>query len=156
MMPRYQTANNGFSPAANIGQRLSVVTTAMESSLLIGRLFAVVYLCVGVGMVLRPLFYREMINDMANHPGVLYLGALLALAVGLLIVMYHNIWPDDWRLLITLFGWMALLKGILLTMLPDLLARQMRALGKRAGLLRGWGVVALLLGGFFAYWGFFA
>ena len=38
--------------------------------------------------------------------------SLLAIILGLLNVVAHNIWVLDWRLMITLFGWFSLIKGI--------------------------------------------
>jgi len=35
-----------------------------------------------------------------------------AIVIGLLNILFHNIWEDDWRLLITLIGWLALFIGL--------------------------------------------
>ena len=33
------------------------------------------------------------------------------MTAGLAIVLYHNVWALDWRVIITLFGWMAVIGG---------------------------------------------
>jgi hypothetical protein len=43
----------------------------------------------------------------------LFLSGFIALILGLLIVVSHNVWVLDWRLLITLFGWFGVIKGII-------------------------------------------
>ncbi len=38
--------------------------------------------------------------------------SVLTIIIGLLNVIAHNVWTADWRVVITLFGWSSLLKGI--------------------------------------------
>ena len=38
--------------------------------------------------------------------------SILGIIIGLLHVLIHNLWVKDWRLLITLFGWFSLAKGV--------------------------------------------
>ena len=43
--------------------------------------------------------------------------------LGLLLVLSHNVWTTDWRVIITLVGWLTLLKGIALMLWPDRVAK---------------------------------
>ena len=38
--------------------------------------------------------------------------SILGIIIGLLHILAHNLWVMDWRILITLFGWFSLMKGI--------------------------------------------
>jgi len=38
--------------------------------------------------------------------------SVLGIVIGLLNIIAHNVWTLDWRIIITLFGWFSLLKGI--------------------------------------------
>ena len=42
---------------------------------------------------------------------------------GLAIVLTHNIWAADWRVLITLFGWLNVIGGALRLFAPPLLMK---------------------------------
>lgn len=44
--------------------------------------------------------------------------AFIAILIGLLNILLHNIWDFSWRLIITLIGWIALGKGLLLFTFP--------------------------------------
>jgi uncharacterized protein YjeT (DUF2065 family) len=128
----------------------------MDSSTLIGRLFAVVYIAVGLGMLLRPSHYGKMLTSFTENPAVLYLGGAMALTAGMLIVMFHNVWSGGWVVLLTIIGWLALVKGCLILILPDIFGVKVGALmgdGKR---LRPWGGFALVLGLVIGYFSFFA
>lgn len=127
----------------------------MEASIFIGKLLAVLYLVVGVGIFLSPAFYRKVMANMVSTPALLYLGGLMALLAGSLIVMFHNVWRLEWTLLITLIGWLALAKGILFMTLPDLMLGQFQALAENDRILPRWGGgAALLLGALLAFFSF--
>ena len=128
----------------------------MEVSILIGKLLAVLYLVVGVGVFLSPAFYRKVLVNMEAIPALLYLGGLMALLAGSLIVMFHNVWRLEWTLLITLIGWLALAKGVLLMTLPDLVLRQVQVMVANDRILRFWGGTALSLGALLAFFSFWA
>lgn len=51
---------------------------------------------------------------------LLIIFSIIAIIVGLLNVLFHNIWTNDWRIIITLFGWLPLIKGIIFFAFPTL------------------------------------
>ena len=38
--------------------------------------------------------------------------SFLAITLGLLNIIAHNLWVADWRIIITLFGWLTFIKGV--------------------------------------------
>lgn len=46
--------------------------------------------------------------------------SFLAILLGLINIIAHNLWVADWRLIITLLGWFAFLKGIAIFAFPKL------------------------------------
>ena len=90
----------------------------METSIFIAKILGLVYLAVGLGMIFSPGYYREKFEEMVKNASFMYLGGLLALVVGFLVITYHNIWENSWVVLVTIIGWLALLKGLLLLIFP--------------------------------------
>ena len=43
----------------------------------------------------------------------------LSLFLGLTSVLLHNVWEPNWQVLITIFGWLALIKGIIVIAWPE-------------------------------------
>ena len=43
--------------------------------------------------------------------------------MGLVVVIFHNLWVADWRLIITVFGCLVLIKGVVLIVFPDSIIR---------------------------------
>lgn len=46
------------------------------------------------------------------------LASFMAIIIGLLNILFHNIWESDWRFIITIIGWIALLEGLALFIFP--------------------------------------
>ena len=82
------------------------------------QVLGIVYLAVGIGMLINPDFYKKLMSEFSENPPSMYLSGLAAIVIGYLLVTYHNIWPNDWPVIITIFGWVALIKGLFLLLLP--------------------------------------
>lgn len=59
----------------------------------------------------------QVIKDLEDQKFVIVI-SFAAIVIGLLNILFHNIWEDDWRLLITLIGWLALFIGLTLFIFP--------------------------------------
>lgn len=75
--------------------------------------------------------------------GVLLLSGIVALFIGVTTVVLHNLWVADWRVLITLFGWTATIKGVVRVLFPEQISGWVRSLGMKP--LLPWLIPALIL-----------
>ena len=126
----------------------------METSIFIAKILGLVYLAVGLGMIFSPGYYREKFEEMVKNASFMYLGGLLALVVGFLVITYHNIWENSWVVLVTIIGWLALLKGLLLLIFPRTMINLCMPLVKKDSCLIAKGIIVLILGLIFGYFGF--
>ena len=91
----------------------------MDRSLFLSRLLGPTFVAVAVGMLINRDAYRGMIAE-ALHFGILfYLSGFLSLLAGLAIVNLHNRWQRDWRVIITVLGWLMTIGGIFRIVLPQ-------------------------------------
>ncbi len=61
------------------------------------------------------LLRRKSLEDifkLVEDKGFTLLSGYLALSLGLVTIILHNVWVADWRVVITIFGWISLIKGI--------------------------------------------
>jgi len=130
--------------------------TAMETSIFVAKILSLVYLSVGLGLLLNQSFYQKLFKDFMESPSVLYVGAIMALVVGFLLVTYHNIWVVSWVVLITILGWLALIKGIALLVIPNAMLRMTQSLLDKKYYLCIQAIAALILGLILGYYGFVA
>ena len=85
----------------------------MSNSLFLARLIGPVMLVVGLAVFANPRGFREMAEEFLASRALMFLSGLILMPAGLAIVLAHNIWAADWRVLITLLGWLAAIGGAL-------------------------------------------
>jgi len=66
---------------------------------------------------LNPKRILQIIKNLKDEKFVI-LVSFLAIIIGMLNISFHNIWEGDWRLIITLIGWIALFEGLVLFIFP--------------------------------------
>jgi hypothetical protein len=128
----------------------------MQASIFLARLLGPALLIVGIGVLLNQSYYRAMTTQFVASKPLFYLAAVIGVVAGLAIVLVHNVWTADWRVLITLLGWINLLRGAATILLPE----QSYAFGGRmiAGkhMPMAAGVIAALIGATLSYFGYLA
>ncbi len=70
----------------------------------------------------NPKRIRQIIDDLQDQKFTILI-SFITIIIGLINVLLHNVWEANISLLITLFGWAALLKGILLFTFPKLIVK---------------------------------
>jgi len=60
-----------------------------------------------------------MEENAAKNPTTIYLSGFLFLMIGILLTVSHQVWAGDWRVVITIFGWLILVKGVMRIFFPD-------------------------------------
>jgi len=56
--------------------------------------------------------FRAILPEFIRSPTLLYLAGFLRLFGGLALVLTHNIWVLDWRLIIALVGWVNIVRVV--------------------------------------------
>jgi len=90
----------------------------MELSRLIAKIISVIYLSVAVGGIFSADHYRRLKDDMFKNTALTYFMGLTAVIIGFMIVNYHNSWERNWTVLITIIGWLTLMKGVIIIAFP--------------------------------------
>lgn len=125
----------------------------MELSVLIAQITSVIYLSAALGAIFSANHYRRILDDMFKNAGLTYLTGFMAVIIGYLIVNYHNTWEKNWTVLITILGWLALIKGVLIIAFPEFVYRFSEPIFKGRG-LRIFPYIAIFIGLLFGYFGF--
>jgi len=126
----------------------------METTALIAKIIGILYLSFGIGLLFNKQYYSKAIENLLESSTYLIIGGFLAIIIGLLIIEYHNIWIKNWTVLITIIGWSALVKGILLLTFPKSF-NMFKRLFKSKKLINILAIFIILFGVMFCYFGFF-
>lgn len=92
----------------------------MDISMLLAKIVGLYGLVASVSALLNLKRIKYLANDLLNNEALLYLSALLALSLGIVIINIHNVIACDYRLIITLFGWISFIQGVIFLLVPDL------------------------------------
>ena len=65
----------------------------------------------------NPKRIKQIFTDLKDEK-FLIISSFMAIIVGLLNVLFHNIWEPNWKLIITLIGWVSLYIGLSLFIFP--------------------------------------
>jgi hypothetical protein len=86
----------------------------------LGKLIGVYCLIVALTMIAKRRTTVDAVNDLIRDPPLVLLSGVIAVAVGLGVVIGHNIWSGGaLPVVITLVGWASVIKGIALMALPQ-------------------------------------
>jgi hypothetical protein len=83
----------------------------MDTSIFLAKFWGWLMLIYFLLFMIYPKRVKQMF-EFAKDDKFLIILSTLAIIVGLLNITAHNLWVKDWRIVITLFGWFSLLKGI--------------------------------------------
>ncbi|MCX6733857.1 MAG: hypothetical protein NTX63_03505 [Candidatus Peregrinibacteria bacterium] len=83
----------------------------METSLFLAKALGLYMAIACFGLLVNSKARKAIIHAFEDE-GQIVLSGITALVLGILIVISHNVWVYDWRVIITLSGWAALLKGV--------------------------------------------
>lgn len=123
-----------------------MIETLIPLTLVLARAYGIGILIVALSALLAPGRMKSAFADFAQSPGLTFLSALFAVVLGLTLVTIHSIWADFPAALVSLLGWVILLKGALLLAAPEGLMKLGAAASDSIAIVRAWGAFALVLG----------
>lgn len=104
----------------------------MEISLFLAKFLGLYILLMSIPLLVTPQIVRARYESFLNNEGVLKLAGNVTVLVGMFLVLLHNIWVADWRLLITLVSWLVLAEGITIVYFPEQSRSLFRRLARKA------------------------
>jgi hypothetical protein len=126
----------------------------MSTSLFLAKLIGPVMLAVGLAVFINPRAFREMSEEFMASRALMFVGGLLVMPAGLAIVLAHNIWTTDWRVVITIFGWLTAIGGALRLLAPQFVVPTGRAMLHRPYFTAIVGAIWVVLGLLFCFFGY--
>lgn len=89
----------------------------MDSSIFLAKFWGWYLIIFFLILSFNPKRIKQIFNDL-NDEKFLITTSFVAIIVGLLNILFHNIWEPNWKLIITLIGWISLWIGLSLFIFP--------------------------------------
>lgn len=93
-------------------------THIMDNSILLAKFWGWYLIIFFLILSLNPKRIKQIFTDL-NDEKFLISSAFVAIIIGLINIIFHNIWELNYKLIITLIGWFSLFFGLALFVLPN-------------------------------------
>lgn len=128
----------------------------MHTTIFLAKLMGPMLIAMGVATVIHPERFWHMAQEFLESDALLFISGVITLPVGLAIVNTHNVWEMNWPVIITIFGWLMILAGIVRMVLPQALKTAGRAMIEKVTYLAVPGSVMTAFGAYLTYQGYAA
>src|ERR1700722_10791518 len=91
----------------------------MDISLFLAKIIGWVLVIIGLATFVKREFMRDVIKDFISHSSIILISATMNIILALLIVLSHNVWEASWKVVITILGYLMLLRGLLHVFIPE-------------------------------------
>lgn len=127
----------------------------METSIFLAKVIGLVIVISTAAVFIHYKAFRALEEEAVKSPMIAYLAGFTILILGVLIVVSHSVWTLDWRIVITIVGWLVLLKGAGRIFFPNAVRRLIEKKRDNRWFLLA-EIVLFLVGLYLLYYGFLA
>ena len=122
----------------------------MEISIFFAKLIGFYLVIALAALLINFPRFKDILTKTATPSATLFFG-IFALLFGLVVVLLHNIWVWDWRVLITLIGWLSILRGVIRLFFPDWVIKMTVKFAKNKTYLIVISIVFIIIGIFLLF-----
>ena len=96
----------------------------MPISIFLEKLIGPVMIVIGLAVIIHQEDFRKLAQEFISSRALLFLSGLIMLPAGIAILIVHNVWRLDWRVLITIMGWLLTVGGAIRLLAPRFVAER--------------------------------
>jgi len=126
----------------------------MGNSILLARILGVYMVLMAIAMLIHKERCNAIMANFESNAGLSALWTVFTLFLGLVLVNLHNLWVQDWRVVVTVLAWITLVKGIVFLFIPAHIMTHHKALHIK-GICGVKEVIVLVVGVFLLYHGYY-
>ncbi len=126
----------------------------MALSNYLAELWGISIVVVPLVLLIKPEYLKRLFLEIENETTMFFLG-MVNLVIGVAMILAHNIWAQNWQVIITILGWVSLAKGLAVLFLPEYTKKQAKKM-ENAPFLPYVLVIMVFIGLIITYLGFTA
>jgi len=126
------------------------------TTLAIAEVAGPLFLILGVAFLAQKAFYTELFKGLAKEKSFFLVDGIIETAVGLMMVLSHNVWTSAPEIVVSLLAWAVLLEGVLVLVMGKMYVKKLVGLFSKdmTAMVMWSGVLFLVLGGYLSYLGY--
>ncbi len=110
---------------------------------------------VGLSQVIHARLWSELLAPLGQRPATCLLAGTSTFVAGVIVVLGHNVWVTALPVVLTVYGWLMMLKGLGILLNPAAFAKTIAQAKDFPRMLRMAGVSALVIAALLSYPAFF-
>lgn len=126
----------------------------MDTLIVLARISGIMCLLVGL-TALNKKFIGAVISEFESSKVLFWSAGFTAALLGSILLSLYNTWNAHWPVLLTILGWLALLKGVIIMLFPGWLITSYKKI-KTGDIIMLSGIIGILFGVILLYKGFIA
>ncbi len=123
----------------------------MDFAIIVAQIMGIMYLSAGIGILVSKTNFTKMVDELQGSV-IGMIGGAMGIIMGMIIISQHNVWDEGWTVLVTLVGWLALIKGVAYIAFPKTINIFKPLLKYQTSI----GYFVVIIGLVFSYFGFIA
>ena len=104
------------------------MTTAIPLTLHLAILIGLYDLAAGLAGFTGAIKWSALLDEFEGSSALTFVTGFMTFAIGGVLILVHNIWTDPLAAIVSLIGWIALVEGLLLMVIPKPLLSFSRSL----------------------------
>ncbi len=91
----------------------------MDISFFLARVMGITLSILYLGIMINFKQLQKSVRTLEEQPVILFISGFISLVLGVLVIEVHNVWIANWRVIITIFGWIMLVVGAIRVLIPQ-------------------------------------
>jgi uncharacterized protein YjeT (DUF2065 family) len=126
----------------------------MNVATVLAEVIGAVFVLVGLSTLNKKNF-RSVMDDLSKSRGLTWTVGIVTFLAGAVTVSLYNVWSSNWEVLVTIVGWLLIIKGLFITLFPNTSIPFYRKFTSNGALMAS-GIIAIVIGLVLFYLGFMA
>jgi hypothetical protein len=125
----------------------------MELSLLLAKVIGLILMLVAVALLVNRKNV-DLLFSLYRHPEAVFVTGIVETVLGIVFILSHNVWTLDFRIIITVIGWILLVRGVGRVLFPSRVTHMLEKFKKMQSVVAPLLIFVFLIGAYLAYTGF--
>ena len=117
----------------------------MNITTVISEVLGMLLTILGLSIVVNRKGVSAAIEEITKNPGISWIWGFIVLTTGAIIVSLNNVWDSGLQTFITILGWLTIIKGVFIIVLPETSSSFYKKVNKDSILAIG-GFIAFIVG----------
>ena len=126
----------------------------MQTSIFLAKLMGPVMIVIGLAVLIHQEDFRKLSQEFISSRALLFLSGMIILPAGIAILIVHNVWRLDWRVLITIMGWLMTIGGAVRLLAPRFVTERANTVLKHPQMLLIAGIIWAAIGFVLFFFGY--